>query len=129
VHGRDARATALAAFLLFMNSSALAAPSQEDVFKSISKNVGDTPDTGRLLLVLVITTLVVVCLVMLSQRHKRKLSPKPLNHPRKLIKEVTRQIDMNPREVKRLKAIAEEMGYSSPLVLMLCPSLLKEKKK
>ena len=25
--------------------------------------------------------------------------------------------------------IADENGYSSPLVLMLCPSLMKEKKK
>jgi hypothetical protein len=112
-----------------MTASAWAAPSQQDVFKSISENVGNTNDTGHLLVVLLITTLIGASLVVLSQRHKRQISPKALNHPKKLVKEITRQIDVNPREVKRLKAIAEEKGYSSPLVLMLCPSLMKEKKK
>jgi hypothetical protein len=55
-----------------------------------------------------------------------------VNHHGKLLKEIAKSAHLRPREVKRLKILADDVGrrrgepLASPLVLLLCPSLMKQ---
>lgn len=40
------------------------------------------------------------------------------------MKEIVRQIDLRPAEVRQLKILAEAQNVSSPITLLLCPSVL-----
>ena len=111
---------------------ASAAPTQEDVFKSIQTNVGESgaADSGKVLALLAGVAAVVILLVLFNQRQRREAAPKVLNHPGKLLKEVMRDTGLRPVEVKQLKILAEETrvaegeALQSPLTLLLCPSVL-----
>ena len=108
----------------------LAAPSQEEVLRSISENVDATVDPTRVLAFLVLAAAVVLLLVVLGHYRKRQVVPKPLNHHGTLLKEVKKASGLRPAELKRLKALAERAGpgdqpLESPLTLLLCPSLMK----
>ncbi len=114
---------------LLFSVSAHAAPSQEDVFKSISENVSESPaDWSKFLPFLLAAIGLVILLSLFSQRRKRVVTPKALNHPGKLMKEVTRNIPIRASELKQLKLLAEDAGtptpVQSPLTLLLCPSVL-----
>jgi hypothetical protein len=60
----------------------------------------------------------------LGQRQKRAVTPKTLNHPGKLLKEVSRSVQIRPAELKQLRILSEGYDTVSPLLLVLCPSLL-----
>lgn len=114
--------------------SAVAVPTQEEVFRSIEQNVDSTPDDGspsnKPMLFLCIGGGVVILLAIFSQRQKREAVPRAINHQGKLIKEVARGLGVRPREMKQLKSLADQTmlpgggTVSSPLTLMLCPSQL-----
>src|SRR4051794_32166129 len=72
----------------FYGSVTFAAPTQEDVFKSISDNVGEPTDPKKFVAVLCLLAAIIVLAAVLSQRKKRAILPKVLNHPGKLLKEV-----------------------------------------
>ena len=113
-------------------TSASAAPSQQDVFKSIESNVGETGDPRRIIAVICGVIAVIVVLVLLNRRQRERAAPKALNHQGKLIKEVLKQVRVKPAEMRRLKTLAQEQSCS-PLTLLLCPSVLaramKERKQ
>ena len=102
---------------------ATAAPTQEEVFRSISSNVGESAEVGKVLAVLLGTSAVTVGAIALTQRNREK-KKRALNNPKKLVKEVVRQMDLPGKQMRKYKAVAEEKGLSSPLVAMLCPSLM-----
>ena len=111
-------------------AGAHAAPTQEEVFKSISQNVSDGDGSGRTLLaVLLGGVAIVMLLVLLSSRRTREASPKALHHSGKLLKEIMKKVPLRPAELRQLKLLAEaerEAGepIDSPLVFILCPSAL-----
>jgi hypothetical protein len=105
-------------------STLLAAPTQEDVFRSIHRNVTTGPDSGKLIAVLFGGAAVAILLVLVSMRAKREATPKALNHQGKLLKEIQKSLPLRTAEIKRLKTLAEQKQCSSPLLLLLCPSLL-----
>ena len=105
-------------------SSLLATPTQEEVFKSINENVGEATDPGKFMALIFGAAGVVILLVLFSQRRKRDVSPRSLNHQGKLLKEVVKRVNLKPSEVRQLKLLAEEQQVSSPLTLLLCPSVL-----
>jgi hypothetical protein len=114
-------------FALCASSSALAAPPtrrQEEVLRSINQSVGQPVDGTKVLASLLAILGVVVMIALLSQRQKRSVTPKTLNHPGKLLKEVSRTVNLKPAELKQLKVLTEDTDISSPLVLLLCPSVL-----
>jgi hypothetical protein len=113
----------LASFLLWP-FSALATPTQEEVFKSINQNVGEATDPGKFMALIFGAAGVVILLVLFSHRRSRDVSPRSLNHQGKLLKEVVKRINLRPSEVRQLKVLAEEQQVSSPLTLLLCPSVL-----
>ena len=122
-------------FLVTLLSSAVAAaparaaPTQEDVFRSIQDNVGgSTVDTSQFVPFALAAAGLVLLLVVASQRRKRVVAPRPLNHQGKLLREVLKSVPLRGREVKQLKAIAEHADagrpLASPLTLLLCPSVM-----
>jgi hypothetical protein len=114
----------LSSFIILNSSFASAAPTQEEVFKSINENIGEATDPGKFMALIFGAAGVVILLVLFSQRRKRDVSPRSLNHQGKLLKEVVKRINLRPSEVRQLKVLAEEQQVSSPLTLLLCPSVL-----
>jgi hypothetical protein len=96
----------------------------EDVFKSAQENMTETPSSGRLVALLVGIVAIVLLFVVLHQFRKRSATPRPVNHHGRLLKEVAKSLPLKSSEIKQLKKLAEQQSCSSPLVLLLCPSLL-----
>jgi hypothetical protein len=105
-------------------ASALAQPTQEEVFQSINQHVGSTVDVTKLVPYLVAGVGLVVLLVWITHQKRYRAIPRTLNHAGKLMKEVSKKIRLRPVETKALKIMADEQKVSDPLVLLLCPSLL-----
>ncbi len=85
----------------------LAAPTQEDVFRSIQTSVDEPSSGGRLLPFLMAGAAVIILLAVFTQRRKREFAPKALNHQGKLLKEVLKSVPLRSAEVKQLKLLAE----------------------
>jgi hypothetical protein len=119
-------------FVLFFSSPlgilssarVLATPTQEEVLKSIGDNVGESVDPAKLLATVFGIAAVIILIALVSQRRKRIITPKTLNHPGKLLKEVARSVNLKPAEIRQLKLLADAAELSSPLLLLICPSVL-----
>ena len=110
---------------------ASAAPTQEDVFKSIQESVGEKTefDTRPVVLFACAGGGILLLVWLMGRRSKRAAVPKSLNHPGRLMKEVLREVPLKSAEVRQLKTIASSVASQageepSPLTLLLCPSLL-----
>ncbi len=104
---------------------------QEEVFKSISDNVGQgggSDLSGRTFFAILLGVAGVIMLISLfNLRRKREAVPKAVNHPGRLLKEVMKQIPLKPVELKQLRLLAEAENdagapLQSPLTFLLCPS-------
>jgi hypothetical protein len=102
----------------------LALVKQEDVFKSISQNVGAKTDPKVFYVAGLLVVALVLLLSVVNSLKKRKASPRPVNHQGKLIKEILKSVPLKGGEVKQLRTMATEQQCVSPLTLVLCPSLL-----
>lgn len=102
----------------------LAAVRQEDVFKSISDNVGGSTDPKFFYILALAGAGFVLLLVVINSFKNRQVRPRAVNHQGKLLKELLKKVPLKNGEVKQLKAMAAEQGCDSPLTLVLCPSLL-----
>ena len=116
--------------LLLVPAATLAAPTQEDVFKSIKENVGPSQtDYSKLLPFALAAVGLVILLAVASQWRKRDRTPRALNHQGRLVKEVMKTVPLRASELRQLRILAEEgreEPLQSPLTLVLCPSLLTE---
>ncbi|HSI32267.1 MAG: hypothetical protein ACAI43_21020 [Phycisphaerae bacterium] len=97
---------------------------QEDVFRSISENVGGSSDPTTFYYLLAGAAGLVVLLALISARKKRAARPRAVNHQGRLMKEILRRVPLKKSEVKHLRTVAGEQGCASPLTLILCPSVL-----
>jgi hypothetical protein len=102
----------------------LAAVRQEDVFKSISDNVGGSTDPKLFYILALAGAGFVLLMVVINSLKNRQARPRAVNHQGKLLKELLKKVPLKNGEVKQLKAMAAEQGCDSPLTLVLCPSLL-----
>lgn len=117
--------------IAFMTPVLHAAPSQDDVFKSIEESM-DKPQEFDYRPVLVLAGgggAAVLLLLIVSRRQKGSRSSQTLNSPAKLMKEVLREISLNSAEVRQLKMMAAAVESTTaeetnPLVLLLCPSVM-----
>ena len=96
----------------------------EDVFRSTGEQLNAAPGSRTMTALLLLALGIVLVLVLINNRLKRLTTPRVLNHHGRLIREVRRKVALRSADLKRLKAIAAERDLCSPLVLMLCPSLL-----
>jgi len=101
-----------------------ASPTQQEVFKSIQDNVGSSTDPKKFFGFLAVAVGLVLLLPVISKRKQRQVLPKTLNHHGKLLKEIVRRVDLRPAEIRQLKMLAEAQEVSSPITLLLCPSVL-----
>jgi hypothetical protein len=108
----------------------LAQTSAEDVLRGISQGVDRPSDPRKLIGVVCALVGLLVLLVMIHNRRARQTNPKPVNHAGKLTRELVKAVALRPVELKKLKALAEQVSHRineplvSPLLLILCPSLL-----
>lgn len=121
-------ATAICAHCL-ASGAAWAGPTQDEIFRSIEQNVSTSDQSGKVLAIVLCMAGALLLVAVISQRWNRPRSNKPINHPARLLKEVTRSLPLRPAEIKQLKILADASAslntpVSSPLTLMLCPSLL-----
>jgi hypothetical protein len=130
--GSLGRSLILALLLVSLTQSRLfATPSQQEVFKSIQESMGPRTevDSTPVLILAAGGVIALVVLSVLSRRQQKAGSPAALNNPKKLLKEVMREISLKPAEVKQLKLLADSVETqtgeaASPLMLLLCPSLM-----
>ena len=96
----------------------------EDVFKSTSDSMNQAPGSERVFALILGSLALILLLIALQQRRKHAATPKAVHSDSKLLKEVLRRLPLKSAEVKQLRQFAQEQSCSSPLVLLLCPSLL-----
>ena len=96
----------------------------EDVFKSTKENMSQEAGPERLVALAIGAVAIVVLLVFLQYRRKAESMAKPLNNQHRLIKEMTRTLALKDAEMRQLQDLADEQSCSSPLVLLMCPSLI-----
>lgn len=116
----------LSAFILVPSSFVFAIGSQDDVLRGISEGVGQEVDGTKVLAVLALMAGVILVIALINHSRERVVRPKTLNHPGKLLKEVSKTVNLKPAELRQLKTLAEAQELSSPLVLLLCPSVLSK---
>jgi hypothetical protein len=102
----------------------LAQLKQEDVFKSISKNVSGPGDPTVFYAAILTVAGLILLVVVVNALRKREWQPRSVNHQGKLLKEILKRVSLRKGEVRALRTIAAEQGCESPLTLVLCPSLL-----
>lgn len=115
---------ALASFILLPSSFLHAAPTQEEVLRSIESQVGQKVDPNALLAFGLCVMAGIGVLIYINYARGKTVNPKPLNSPGKLIKEVAREMQIKPSELRQLRSLSERQKLVNPLVLILCPSLL-----
>jgi len=96
----------------------------EDVFKSTKENMTQEAAPERLIALALGAVAVVALLVFLQYRRKAESMAAPMNNQHRLIKEMTRTLALKEGEMRQLKELADEQSCSSPLVLLMCPSLM-----
>lgn len=114
----------LASGCWLLTCAAYAAPSKEDVFKSISDNVGDAVDPTKFFAMLIGIAGICLVLAVLGRRRQKEVVPKTLNHQGRLLKETSKELGLKTAEMKQLKALALDEKVENPLTLLLCPSVL-----
>ena len=96
----------------------------EDVFKSTQENMQQSPGSERVIILIVCIAALVLLLLALHHYRRRQAVPKPVNHHGRLVREVARVLPLKSSALRQLDQLADEQSLSSPLVLLLCPSLL-----
>ena len=103
----------------------LAASTPDQVFKSMGQSLDTSANPNHIILIVLALIALFVLISLVSRRTQKKDKPKPLNHPSRLMKQMARQIGLSNRELRQLKVIADQENLQNPLVLLLCPSVLK----
>jgi hypothetical protein len=96
----------------------------EDVFKSTQESFDQSISGEKLLAGLLLILAVVILLWILQYRRKHVAVAKPLHSQAKLTREALKALPLRSSEMRQLKQLSEEKSLSSPLVFVLCPSLL-----
>lgn len=109
---------------MFIATLILAQSKLEDVLRSTRDSIDQSQGSGRTLALIFSIVGVAIVLLILQQRRKQTAVPTAVNHQGRLLKEVLHDLPLKPAEVKQLKQMAEQQSCSSPLVMLLCPSLL-----
>ncbi|HWE01123.1 MAG TPA: hypothetical protein VG326_01845 [Tepidisphaeraceae bacterium] len=106
-------------------------PTQSEVFKSIQDSVSESDGSNTRVVPWICGAVGLILVVAwFGRRQTLQANPKPLNNPNRLANEILKSTTLRPRELKQLKVVAEETrtkdgkNLSSPLALLLCPSVL-----
>jgi hypothetical protein len=99
---------------------------QDDVLRSIQQNVGESVDPRKFIAAIVVIGGLIATLFVVNAMRNYAARPRAVNHRGKLLKEMSRTLSIKPSEMRQLKTLAEAQEVASPLVLLLCPSLLNK---
>jgi hypothetical protein len=130
-NGRWKLAAGLAVLAVFCMWSPAAAATQEEFFRSMQQSVegdagGSGSEAGRILMLLFAGAALVGLVMVLGRQQKRKTATSGggIHSPRKLMKEISRVARVSSGEMRQLKVLADQESCTSPITLLLCPSLL-----
>jgi type IV secretory pathway VirB2 component (pilin) len=122
-----------AAFMVLMVSVAAGSaraqqsqqPTLDEVFQSVQGSMkGDFDPTQAVGLLLAVLALGMMILAVRFWSKKRS-TPTVLKSQKSLMREASRAVGLPGAQLKQLQPLAEEEGLSSPLVAVICPSVLK----
>jgi hypothetical protein len=109
--------------------AALAQPTPEEFFQSMNRSMErngfESVDLGRLTAVLLAAAGLAILGTLVAKWRRRPVQRRNLNHSGKLARELVRSGAISAGDMKKLTAAAEKRGLPNPLLLALCPSLLK----
>jgi hypothetical protein len=105
-------------------SGALGNPTPEEVFQSLHQNMDAPVDASKAIPYLLAALGVIILVVLYNYHKKRQNTPRILNHPGKLSRELARRLNLRSAELRQLRLLAEEQQLEHPLTLILCPSVL-----
>ncbi len=122
------------------------APTQQEIFNSISHSMNTSGDSGIVLVAIGGVLTVVVAIAMYAQRRRNAPAsltngrqkaapayappapvaslPVPAKNARKLMKEAAMELGLSRQQLAKLKKEAKKRGIENPLTLLLCPSLI-----
>lgn len=104
----------------------IAATTADEVFKSMGESMSASVNPLHIVGALALLVGVLVLLSIVTKKRDPRAKPKPVNNPAKLLKEMAKQAGLRSRELKQLKILAEQQNIENPLVLLICPSVLKK---
>jgi hypothetical protein len=113
-----------AAVAMGVTRLAAAGPTQEDVFRSIQQNVGSPGENHSAAPFFYLMLGLIGLILVIHFRRQRTTEPGTLNHPGKLMKELSRALGLSKSEIRQLRLLAKQASVESPIVLLLCPSVL-----
>jgi hypothetical protein len=100
----------------------------DDAFKrSLQESIDQSVDPSKLIAFAAAVLGSIILLALISKwrgKRPRQSGPKTINSPGKLIREICKNVNLKPAEVKQLKSLCEQQKIGNPLVLLLCPSVL-----
>ena len=96
----------------------------EDVFRSTQESIDGGTGPGRMVALALALVAFGLLLAALQYRRRVQISPRAINHQGKLVKEVAKGLPLKAAEMRQLTKLAEQKELSSPLVMLLCPSVL-----
>jgi len=99
-------------------------PKLEEVFQSVQSSMGESVDPTRLFALVLAIIAVVTALIAVRRFSSQERSPSPLHSSKKLLNEVAKKTRVPKKSLRNLASLTEAQGFSSPLVVMLCPSVL-----
>lgn len=103
----------------------LAATTADEVFKSMGDSLDSDINPWHVVAVIAGVILLVVTVVLFNRRSQQQAKPKANNNIAKLNRQLAKASGLKARELKQLKLLAEQENVQNPLVLLLCPSVLK----
>jgi len=103
----------------------LAATTADDVFKSMGDSLDSDINPWHLAGIIGAMMLLVVVVALLSRRGQHRKVAKPSGNITRLNRQLAKAAGLKSREMKQLKMLAAQEQIENPLVLLLCPSVLK----
>jgi len=109
----------------------------EQFYSSFRQSMHGPADNTNLYIFLLIATSVILALIAITNWQKRspgknwglnsgKTTGKSKPQHGKLLKEIGKQVGVPAKQLKAIEPMTQRLGASSPLVALLCPSLLKQ---
>jgi len=105
--------------------SLLAATTADDVFKSMGDSLDSDINPWHVAAIIGGMMLLVILVIVLSRRGQGRDAGKSSGNITKLNRQLAKAAGLKAREMKQLKVLANQENIDNPLVLLLCPSVLK----
>mgnify|MGYP000122275950 CR=1 FL=1 len=120
----------ITALVTLIFTTASQAETAEQLFKrSLQENLDQPVDPQKLIAFGLVVVAIILGTVVINRWRAvsgRPRSTTALNSPTKLLREITRSVNLRPAEVKQLRILCEQQSVSNPLVMLLCPSVLSK---